>query len=89
MDGDVFVAVLKDLKREGWTEKAGDVETDNERRADRWKGEAYPFGSEMAWDSTGQEEVYAWCKYLWLRRQGRSVAQFHYRLYADGAALGL
>ena len=31
-------------------------------RADRWKNEAYPFGSEMAWDSTGQEEVYAWCK---------------------------
>ena len=23
-----------------------------------------PFGSEMAWDSTGQEEVYAWCKYF-------------------------
>src|SRR6185312_10838336 len=23
--------------------------------------EAYPFGSEMPWDSTGQEEVYAWC----------------------------
>ncbi len=25
---------------------------------------AYPFGSEMAWDSTGQEEVFAWCKYF-------------------------
>ena len=25
-------------------------------RADRWTKEAYPFGSEMAWDSTGQEE---------------------------------
>ena len=30
------------------------------RRADRWKADAYPFGSEMAWDSTGQEEIYAW-----------------------------
>ena len=64
MDGDVFLAVLKDLKREGWTEKAGDVEAIMKERADRWKGEAYPFGSEMAWDSTGQEEVYAWCKYF-------------------------
>jgi hypothetical protein len=26
--------------------------------------EAYPFGSEMPWDSTGQEEVYAWTKYF-------------------------
>jgi hypothetical protein len=33
-------------------------------RSDRWKREAYPFGSEMAWDATGQEEVYAWCDYF-------------------------
>jgi len=33
-------------------------------RADRWKAQAYPFGSEMPWDSTGQEEVYAWTKYF-------------------------
>jgi len=33
-------------------------------RADRWKSQAYPFGSEMPWDSTGQEEVYAWTKYF-------------------------
>ena len=26
--------------------------------------QAYPFGSEMPWDSTGQEEVYAWTKYF-------------------------
>jgi Family of unknown function (DUF5695) len=36
-------------------------------RADRWKSEAYPFGSEMPWDSTGQEEVYAWTKYFGYR----------------------
>ena len=28
------------------------------RRADRWNADAYPFGSEMAWDSTGQEEIH-------------------------------
>ena len=33
-------------------------------RAERWRREAYPFGSEMPWDSTGQEEVYAWTKYF-------------------------
>jgi Family of unknown function (DUF5695) len=64
MEGDIFLAVLTDLKREGWAEKAGEIEALMKERADRWKGEAYPFGSEMAWDSTGQEEVYAWCDYF-------------------------
>ena len=64
MEGDIVLAVLNDLKREGWTQQANDVEALMKERADRWKKEAYPFGSEMAWDSTGQEEVYAWCKYF-------------------------
>ena len=64
MEGDIFLAVLSDLKREGWTEKATEIETLMKERADRWRQEAFPFGSEMAWDSTGQEEVYAWCKYF-------------------------
>ena len=33
-------------------------------RADDWDRSAFPFGSEMAWDSTGQEEVFAWCDYF-------------------------
>lgn len=64
MEGDIFLAVLQDLKRESWNEKATEIEALMKERADRWKQEAYPFGSEMAWDSTGQEEVYAWCKYF-------------------------
>lgn len=64
MEGTIFLQLLQDIKREGWTEKAADIETLMKERADRWKLEAYPFGSEMAWDSTGQEEVYAWCKYF-------------------------
>lgn len=64
MEGDIFVALLEDLKREAWAEKARVVESLMKERADRWSREAYPFGSEMAWDSTGQEEVYAWCKYF-------------------------
>jgi hypothetical protein len=64
MEGDIFVLLLQDLKREGWAEKAGLLEARMKERVDRWKQEAYPFGSEMAWDSTGQEEVYAWCKHF-------------------------
>jgi hypothetical protein len=64
MEGDIFRLLLQDLQREGWTEKAAEIESLMKERADRWKGEQYPFGSEMAWDSTGQEEVYAWCKYF-------------------------
>src|SRR5213080_814593 len=64
MEGDIFLALLTDLKREGWTAKANEIEALMRERADRWKNEAYPFGSEMAWDSTGQEEVYAWCEYF-------------------------
>ena len=64
MEGDIFVMLLKDLKREGWEEKAADIENQMKVRADRWNQQTYPFGSEMAWDSTGQEEVYAWCKYF-------------------------
>ena len=64
MEGDIVLELLQDLKREGWTDKANDVEALMKERAERWRKEAYPFGSEMAWDSTGQEEVYAWCKYF-------------------------
>ncbi len=64
MEGDIFLALLNDLKREGWSAKAAEVEALMKERALRWSKEEYPFGSEMAWDSTGQEEVYAWCKYF-------------------------
>ena len=64
MEGDVLVALLDDLKREAWREKAQVIEDLMKQRTDRWKQDPYPFGSEMAWDSTGQEEVYAWCKYF-------------------------
>ena len=60
MNGDIFLMLLEDLKREGWTEQSTYLEACDEARADRWQADAYPFGSEMAWDSTGQEEIYAW-----------------------------
>jgi len=64
MEGDIFLQVLADLRREGMNTQADDLETKMKVRASRWKDEAYPFGSEMPWDSTGQEEVYAWMKYF-------------------------
>ncbi|HXT68188.1 MAG TPA: DUF5695 domain-containing protein [Vicinamibacterales bacterium] len=60
MNGDIFLMLLDDLKREGWKEQSEYLEGAMKRRADRWQADAYPFGSEMAWDSTGQEEIYAW-----------------------------
>ncbi len=64
MEGDIFLMLLKDLKREGWNQQAAELESAMKERADRWHNEAFPFGSEMAWDSTGQEEVFAWCNYF-------------------------
>jgi hypothetical protein len=64
MEGDIFLQLMADLRREGMQARADDLEQKMRVRADRWKVEAYPFGSEMPWDSTGQEEVYAWMKHF-------------------------
>lgn len=64
MEGTIFVQILEDLKLEGMETEARSLERKMRDRADRWRREAFPFGSEMPWDSTGQEEVYAWTKYF-------------------------
>jgi hypothetical protein len=64
MEGDIFLKILLDLQREGMKTQADTLEAAMRKRAERWKKEKYPFGSEMPWDSTGQEEVYAWTKYF-------------------------
>jgi hypothetical protein len=64
MEGSIFVQILADLKREGMNTEVEALENKMRERAERWRQEAYPFGSEMPWDSTGQEEVYAWTKYF-------------------------
>ncbi|KAF8711946.1 hypothetical protein RHS03_01649, partial [Rhizoctonia solani] len=60
----VFWYLLDDLKREGLGANATVLESRMKSRADRWSSEPYPFGSEMAWDSTGQEGVYTWARYF-------------------------
>jgi len=64
MGGTVFLRILEDLQREGWTEQAAALEATMRGRAEIWRSLGYPFGSEMPWDSTGQEEVYGWSKYF-------------------------
>lgn len=64
MEGTVFVDILKDLRREGMDAQADALEGAMRARADHWRTQPYPFGSEMPWDSTGQEEVYAWMRHF-------------------------
>lgn len=64
MEGTVFILILEDLKREGYANLAANLEKIMKGRADHWASLSYPFGSEMSWDSTGQEEVYMWSKYF-------------------------
>ncbi|KAJ5664595.1 hypothetical protein N7462_011408 [Penicillium macrosclerotiorum] len=56
--------LLADLRREDWTSEANAVEAAMKLRAEAWASEAVPYGSEMAWDSTGQEGIYYWSNYF-------------------------
>ncbi|MEJ7560593.1 MAG: DUF5695 domain-containing protein [Pedobacter sp.] len=69
MEGSVFLYILKDLKHEGLVEMAAKLEAAMKKRADHWRTLNYPFGSEMPWDSTGQEEVYMWSDYFKYREK--------------------
>tara|TARA_R110000868_G_scaffold98706_2_gene271801 strand:+ start:104009 stop:106726 length:2718 start_codon:yes stop_codon:yes gene_type:complete len=64
MEGSVFLLILEDLKNEDYNEMATNLEARMKERADHWKALDFPFGSEMPWDSTGQEEVYMWSDYF-------------------------
>jgi hypothetical protein len=64
MEGEVFLEILRDLRREGLEHEAAPLEAAMKKRADHWRTLAYPFGSEMPWDSTGQPEVYAWLRHF-------------------------
>ncbi|KAF7525950.1 hypothetical protein PCG10_004458 [Penicillium crustosum] len=59
----VIGELLSDLRREHWTPEADSVEAAMKLRAEAWDTQDVPFGSEMAWDSTGQEGVYYWSNY--------------------------
>jgi len=69
MEGDVFVEILKDLEREGFSAQAREMRRLMRARAEHWRRLPFPFGSEMAWDSTGQAEVYAWMRFFGFQRE--------------------
>jgi len=75
MEGDVFVAILGDLRREGMTAEADAVEALMKQRVHHWLTERYPFGSEMPWDSTGQAEVYAWMHHFGHEEQAAATRE--------------
>src|SRR5215831_16941520 len=64
MDGTIFLLLLEDLRRENWLEQATALEAQLKTHAEDWSHRPVPFGSEMAWDSTGQEQIYGITKYF-------------------------
>ncbi|KAF4920907.1 hypothetical protein CGCVW01_v006486 [Colletotrichum viniferum] len=56
----VFGKILVDLQRQNRSAEAQNLTDVMRARLDVWLTEAYPYGSEQAWDSTGQEGVYFW-----------------------------
>lgn len=64
MEGSIFLIILQDLREEGMITRANQLEAAMRKRAEHWKTLNYPFGSEMPWDSTGQEEVYLWSRFF-------------------------
>ncbi|KAI9694928.1 MAG: hypothetical protein M1822_000545 [Bathelium mastoideum] len=60
----VWGYLLKSLQVENLTSEANNMISLMRARQQVWASEEDPFGSEMAWDSTGQEGVYLWSTYF-------------------------
>lgn len=58
----VWMYILKALQAENMNTEADALEAAMKKREQLWSTQSDPFGSEMAWDSTGQEGVYLWAK---------------------------
>lgn len=58
MGESIWLELLKDLEHEGLKEATDSIRTIMQKHQSVWAGREDPFGSEMAWDSTGQEGVY-------------------------------
>ena len=63
----MWVRLLDDLKAEGLSAQAQQFQSIMQGRQQLWASQSDPFGSEMAWDSTGEEGVYAWSRYCALK----------------------
>ena len=60
----VWGFLLDDLCAEQYTAEASHMRTLMKARQELWASTPDPFGSEMAWDSTGEEGVYYWARYF-------------------------
>ena len=56
--------MLNDLQAENLTQEASSFEAAMQRRQQYWASIDEPYGSEQAWDCTGQEGVYYWSAYF-------------------------
>lgn len=75
MEGTIFYMILKDLKEEGMHDEADILEAAMKKRAIHWSQLSFPFGSEMPWDSTGQEEVFIWSLYFGFEDKANETIQ--------------
>jgi hypothetical protein len=73
MVGSVFREILLDLRRAGLATEADEFEAYMRSRADVWSTRRYPFGSEMPWGPTGQEEIYTWCDHFGMREKAEAT----------------
>jgi len=66
MDGTLFREILRSIQEEAqtdptqWSDVAQKIESNMYSRAKIFASEEYPYGSEFAFDTTGQEEVVTW-----------------------------
>ncbi|KAK5117865.1 hypothetical protein LTR85_008639 [Meristemomyces frigidus] len=60
----VWGVLLSDLKAENYTTEASSMESIMRARQQVWATQPDRYGSEMAWDSTGEEGVYFWSHYF-------------------------
>ncbi|KAG5984672.1 hypothetical protein E4U55_003752 [Claviceps digitariae] len=60
----IWTQLLEDLKAENMMGEFHNMTRAMRVRAEEWAGQSSPFGSEMAWDSTAQEPIFAWAKYF-------------------------
>lgn len=60
----VWGFILDDLYDANYTTEADHLRSLMKARQDLWASVPDPFGSEMAWDSTGEEGVYYWSHYF-------------------------
>ncbi|KAG6004128.1 hypothetical protein E4U21_001399 [Claviceps maximensis] len=60
----IWTHLIEDLKAENMMAEFQNMTSVMHDRTVAWANASNPFGSEMAWDSTGQEAVFAWAKYF-------------------------